>query len=122
MSSTKLKRPKKSITPRNLCLALVRCESEKQIIRLLQKAGYWDDERARRNYGDAENNYSQIGNQQSRPEAALVEKLFNSVDSVLLSHCLKNGIDPTGSAAPQYIQEAVAKFLGILPGFNLQKN
>lgn len=101
---------------------MVRCESEKQIIKLLQKVGYWDEERAWRNYGDAENNYSQIGNQQSRPEAALVEKLFNSGDSVLLSHCLKNGIDPTGSAAPQYIQEAVAKFLGILPVFNLQKN
>lgn len=116
MSSTKLKSPKKTITPRSLCLALVRCESEKQIIKLLQKAGYWDDERAWRNYGDAENNYSQIGNQQSRPEAALVEKLFNSVDSVLLSHCLKNGIDPTSSAAPQSIQEAVAKFLGIPNG------
>ena len=99
-----------------LCVNLVHCDSGRQINKLLKKAGCWDEEHARRNYCDAENNYSQIGSQQSWPEANLVEKLFTSVDSVLLSHCLKNGIDPTSSAAPQSIQEPVVKFLGIPNG------
>ena len=54
--------------------------------------------------------FSIIGNQQSRPEAALVEKIVNSVDARLMNQCLVQGIDPTSSAAPCSIRHAVAQF------------
>ncbi|MDA7520812.1 hypothetical protein N8546_01400 [bacterium] len=99
-----------------LCLNLAKCESEDELIVLLKSYGYWDNPEAWLHYGDNENNYSAIGNQQSRPEAALVEKIINSVDSMLTSNCLKSGIDPESPSAPRDIVEATARFLGIPEG------
>lgn len=95
---------------RDLCLTLVKADSELEVIDLLRSAGYWDETKVWRHYGDIENNYATIGNQQSRPEAALVEKLVNSVDARLLTECLKAGINPEGPDAPQTIRQAVARF------------
>src|SRR5204863_2538547 len=95
---------------KRICLALMRADTEEEVIRLLKEAGYWADQRVWRDYGDNENNFSTIGNQQSRPDAALVEKLINSVDHRLLNECLVRRIDPEGSSAPQSIIEAVASF------------
>ncbi|HEX3856455.1 MAG TPA: hypothetical protein VHY30_04060 [Verrucomicrobiae bacterium] len=66
---------------KELCLALMRADSETEVIRILTEAGYENDRRVWRLYGDRENNYSTIGNQQNRPDAALVEKMINSVDA-----------------------------------------
>jgi len=77
---------------------------------LLREAGYWDDPKVWRLYGDRDGNYATIGNQQSRPEAALVEKVINSVDARLMNECLCRGIDPTSQRAPQSIRQAVARF------------
>jgi len=89
---------------------LLRADTESEVIALLKTAGYWDDERVWRDYGDTETNYATIGNQQSRPEAALVEKVVNCVDARLLAECYKRGIDPQSAAAPQSITDAVARF------------
>ncbi len=53
---------------RTLCLALMKADSEDEVIDLLKKAGYWNDPAVWRFYGDYENNYNTIGNQQSRPD------------------------------------------------------
>jgi len=95
---------------KELCLALIQADSEDEVISLLKDAGYWEKPYVWRFYGDYENNYNTIGNQQSRPDAALVEKLINSVDARLMNECLVHGIDPTSASAPQSIQEAVARF------------
>ena len=99
-----------------LCLALVRSETEDEVVHLLKDAGYWDDPLAWRNYGDNENNFATIGNQQSRPEVALVEKIINSVDATLMAECLRQGIDPTSLQAPQSIKEAQEHYFGIRDG------
>ena len=93
-----------------LCLALMHADSEDVVIALLRDAGYWDRPEVWRHYGDMENNWGTIGNQQSRPEAALVEKLVNSVDAHLIQACRLAGIDPEGRHAPSTIREAVAQF------------
>lgn len=95
---------------KGLCLALIRADSEEAVIELLQNTGYWDDPGCWRYYGESEGNFSTIGNQQDRSDAALVEKLINSVDARLIGECLKRGIDPRGAAAPKSIREAVAWF------------
>ncbi len=88
----------------------MRADSEAEVVRTLIDAGYWDNKRVWRLYGDRENNFSTIGNQQNKPDAALVEKLINSVDARLMHECLARGINPESSAAPQSIRNAVAMF------------
>ena len=95
---------------KELCLKLMQADTEEGVIGLLQKAGLWDDPACWRFYGDSENNYSTAGNQQSHPEAALVEKLVNSVDARLMCECRLAGIDPEGEHAPQGILPAVSQF------------
>ena len=79
---------------KELCMSLVKSDSEEEIVEILKKANYWDNPKVWENFGGNENNYSTIGNQQSLPETALVEKLINSVDAVLMSECLKTGCNP----------------------------
>ncbi len=95
---------------RGLCLALMRADTEAEVIDLLRRAGFWDPPEAWRFFGDYENNYNTIGNQQSRSDAALVEKLVNSVDARLTNECLIRGIDPESPKAPPGVREAVAAF------------
>ncbi len=66
---------------REFCLSLMRADSETAVVEVLAVAGLWDNKRVWRLYGDRENNFSTIGNQRNRPDAALVEKLVNSVDA-----------------------------------------
>ena len=102
--------PVKDEDVRRFALALLKADSEDEVIDILHDAGYWNNREAWRLYGDKEGNWSQVGNQQSFPEAALVEKIVNSVDTRLMSQCLKTGIDPVSSAAPQSIRDALAMF------------
>jgi len=96
---------------KQLCLSLMKADTENEVITILKKVGYWDNRSVWRFYGDFGNNYSTIGNQQARPDAALIEKLVNSLDARLMNECLVRGIDPEGPSAPRSIQEAVATFL-----------
>lgn len=95
---------------RELCLALMEADREKEVVRLLKEAGYWDDPEVWRPYGDTDYNYSTVGNQQSRPEAALVEKLVNAVDAKLIGACLEKGLEPESDEAPDSVRGAVARF------------
>jgi len=99
-----------------LCIALARSESESEVVGILKKWGYWDDPTAWRYYGDNENNFAVIGNQQSAPDSALVEKIINSVDAVLMRECLRRGIDPESGSAPRTIEDALEEFLDIRDG------
>lgn len=96
-----------------LCLQLAYSESEKEVINILRKEGFWDNGNDWRYYGDNENNFATIGNQQSRPEAAIVEKIVNSVDAVLMAECLEKGINPESPKAPKSIVDALEKFFNI---------
>jgi hypothetical protein len=95
---------------RDTCIGLLHAETEAEVIELLKKAGLWEDQHLWRHYGDVENNWGQGGNQQSLAEAALVEKIINSVDARLINECLEHGIDPKGQSAPKTIREAVSRF------------
>ena len=56
--------------------------------------------------GGNENNFGVIENQQSTPIAALIEKITNSIDAVLMKKCLEAGINPKSNQAPQSMDEA----------------
>ena len=91
-------------------MALLHSESEEEVASLLREVGYWDDPNFWRLYGDKEGNFAQIGNQQSYPEASLVEKIVNSVDARLMCECRLRGIGPETDDAPTSVRDAVAMF------------
>ena len=93
-----------------LCMALMRADSEAEVVAILTSAGYWNDTSAWRYLNDNEGNFSSIGNQQSEAIAALIEKVVNGVDSRLMNACWESGIDPTSPSAPRSIRDAVARF------------
>ena len=101
---------------KEMCLSLVQSETEEAVIQKLQDNGYWDQPSHWKYFGGDENNYSVIGNQQSRPESAIVEKLINSVDASLMRECLLRGIHPESKQAPPSINAALVKFFGIFNG------
>jgi len=60
--------------------------------------------------GGNENNYGIIENQQSSPIAALIEKLTNSIDAILMRKCIEANIDPQSGDAPATMHEAIELF------------
>ena len=93
-----------------VCMDLLRADTEEEVIGILRQAGYWDDPAVWKPFGGREDNFSTIGNQSSIPEAALVEKVVNSVDAVLTSECWLTGTPPNSADAPKSIAEAVERF------------
>lgn len=67
-------------------------------------------------YGKDRGNFGTFENQQPQPIAALVEKLTNSIDSIILRECHLKGIQPKSEDAPQSMQEALRAFFGIERG------
>ena len=79
---------------RSLCEQLIRADSESEVEAALRKAGYWDAIDAWSVFGANPANASVIGGQQEAAEAALVEKIVNSIDARMLDACRKDGLDP----------------------------
>ncbi len=97
---------------RELCWKLLVADCEEEVERVLKDAGYWNDPETWRPYGDLENNYGTIGNQQGEAVAALVEKIVNAIDARLMNECLLRGECPEASEAPGSIHEAVHRYFG----------
>jgi hypothetical protein len=93
-----------------LCMALMRADTEEEVVDILEQAGYWDDSEAWRLFSDDENSFAVIGNQQAEAVAAFVEKIVNSVDARLVDACRRDGCNPESSDAPASMREAVARF------------
>lgn len=93
-----------------LLFDLMSADREDAVVGLLKQAGYWDDDAAWRYYNDEADNFDRAGNQQRNPEAALVEKLVNSVDANLLRKAAEAGVDPRSTNVPTSPREAVAVF------------
>ncbi len=101
---------------KEFCLSLLQSETEEEVIDALKKYGYWEDRSAWKPYGDMPNNRSIVGNQQSSSVAALVEKIVNSIDAILMAECYRKGIDPKSPQAPKSMREAAEIYFGIKDG------
>lgn len=95
---------------KELCLNLIKADTEEEVISILKQHGYWDKPEYWRYYGDQENNYSSAGNQADEAEAALIEKITNARDAILMNECQLRDIDPKSDRAPAGVREAVAEF------------
>jgi hypothetical protein len=93
-----------------LALSLLHADSEDDVVGILRKYGVWDNPDLWRLYGDKPGNFASVGNQSSFGEAALVEKIVNSIDARLLLECRLRGIDPESADAPINVRDAVGVF------------
>lgn len=60
--------------------------------------------------GGDERMFGIVRGQQSNPIAALVEKVTNSIDAILMKKCYEAGINPQSQDAPRTMEEAIQKF------------
>lgn len=88
----------------------MKAETEDEVVKILEDYGFWQNPLNWRFYGDKENNYSAAGNQADEAEAAMVEKITNARDAILMNECMVRGIDPKSDSAPNGVREAVAAF------------
>lgn len=100
---------------KELFLRFLKAETEAEITHIIESEGMeslnnWLP------YGEQPSNWSIIGNQSSSAERALVEKITNSVDALLMRKCLELGIDPKSARAPKSPREALEKFFNIKDG------
>lgn len=95
---------------------LVHAESEGEVTEILEKQSLLDNEKNWKNYGDVPTNFNTVSNQQSDPIAALVEKIVNSIDAVLMRESLKRGQDLRSEEAPSGMFEASEDFFGVPEG------
>ena len=92
---------------------LIEAEDENGVMAALLSRGLLQEQNTRWKYlGGMPNNQSIVHNQQSTPAAALVEKITNAVDAILLRYCKAKGIDPRSDAAPATMAKASELFLG----------
>lgn len=76
----------------------------------LDSSEYWKP------YGENFNNAGTFENQQSSPENALVEKLTNSIDAILMKECMLRDLNPrdkTDPNVPQTINDATKIFFNV---------
>ena len=107
----------KRVKMKDLCLALLKAESEEEVEILLERNGFdTDDSNIWHPIGDNDNNYGIIGNQQDDATRALIEKVINSVDAMLIAKCWEHGINPETESAPKSMREAAERFFDVRDG------
>ena len=95
---------------KRLFLDLYRAPVEGDVDRVLDRYGYRDSPQNWVPYGRNKGNFGIIENQQASPIAALIEKVTNGIDAILMRKCLEAGIDPKGPEAPRSIEAAMQHF------------
>lgn len=98
------------ITNEELFRALYLCPTEEKIHELISKQPAIFKDENWEPIGDTESNFSIIENQQSNPIAALVEKVTNSIDALLMKQCILQNVNPKDSDAPRDMDEALNRF------------
>lgn len=103
-----------TINVKELCNNLVKADSQEDVKNALEREGLWNEEHWSVVGGnDDYANHGIIGNQQSNPANALVEKIINCGDSALLLKSRLSGVDPKSENAPKSVSEAVETFFDV---------
>lgn len=90
---------------------LYNAKNETEVDKVLQKyPQHFDNPDSWYPLGGNESNFGVVENQQSNPVAALVEKLTNSIDAILMRQCLEAGVYPRSTSAPRSVEKAVERF------------
>src|SRR5258708_5837779 len=105
------------MTEYDLFLSLLKAETEEAVDAILQEAGYFEHDPANWHaLGDDDNNWSTVGNQNTHPTGALVEKFINCIDAMLIAGCWKAGLNPESDRAPKCMADAARDFFKVRNG------
>ena len=95
---------------------LLQANGEQEVFNIIENNNLLQDQNNWCPYGGTKSNFSVFDNQQPNPVPALIEKITNSIDSILLKECKIKGIDPKSSQAPKSMNESINIFFGIKNG------
>lgn len=100
---------------------LYRAKDEEQVQRILDANASVFDDVHWKPLGDNKSNFSVVNNQQSNSIAAIIEKVTNSIDALLMKRAYETGVDPKGVDAPKSMEEAVKRFFPGQANWDLQQ-
>ena len=83
---------------------------ENEVEKVLKRYSLLNSPANWRPYGGNESNFSVVENQQASPIPALIEKITNGIDAILMRRCIEEGIDPRSEEAPRMIEDGVNRF------------
>lgn len=89
---------------------LYRAPVEDEVEKTLERYSLLNNPKNWRPYGGNESNFGVVENQQASPIPALIEKITNGIDAILMRACLERGINPCSLQAPKSIDEALQQF------------
>ena len=102
-----------------LLIKLYSANEYSEVYKIVHKNKLLSDYKNWQPYGGNKNNFGTFENQQARAEAALVEKITNSIDAILIKECLLRGIDPKdkkSAKVPENMCVAIEKFFNVTKG------
>lgn len=112
----------KDLKNKELFHQLFNCHTEEEVDRLISLESDIFNQKNWYPLGGNENNYGVIENQQASPIAALIEKLTNSIDAILMRKCYEARIDPKSELAPKDIASAKITFFPDHKNWDLSTN
>ena len=95
---------------------LLNSDNEKQIENLIKCNKILANPKNWYPYGNNKGNFGTFESQQYNPVPALVEKITNSIDAILIKECNLRDIDPKSSNAPKSMKQAVELFYDVRDG------
>ena len=87
---------------------LLNAQTEEEVKKIIESNPLTSKDNNWTPYGGTNGNYSSFENQMTTAEAALIEKLTNSIDAILTRQSWKKGIDPSSKQAPQSMDSALS--------------
>jgi hypothetical protein len=91
--------------------AILKCQTSEELEKIVKEEKL--DQEGWLPYGGRENNVGTVDGQMRDADNALMEKITNSIDAILMRRCYEEGIDPRDrETAPRTMSEAVEKFFG----------
>ena len=95
---------------------LFNADTEADVDRILSTEKIFSNSNNWKPYGNNQGNFGTFESQQNHPVPALIEKITNSIDAILIKECKLNGIDPKSTEAPKSMSEAVELFYNVKDG------
>jgi hypothetical protein len=101
---------------KDLFYSLYQADSEEEVEKIINTHPILSNPDNWKPYGGDINNFSTFQNQQSEAVPALVEKLTNAIDAILIKEIKLKGIDPESFKAPRNARKAIELIFGVKDG------
>lgn len=101
---------------KDLFWKLFNADTEDSVEKIVNSYSLFSNPKNWKPYGDTQGNFGTFESQQNHPVPALIEKITNSIDAMLIKECKLKGIDPKSPAAPKTMNKAVELFYDVKDG------